>query len=429
MRPARRHLWPVPAHAERIRAGAGQAVPGRRRQLPDAASLDRTEEVDAPHGRDRARRSRASRCRAVPGLSIAGFANTSNAGIVFFALKDFDERKQELSAGAIAKALNQKFGSIRKRASRCSRRRRCRAWARWAASSCQVEDRAGRGYDALYEATQGVMAKAGQHPSWAACSRTTRSTCRRSTPTWIAIKAKQRRRAQRLCSRRCRSTSARCTSTTSIDSVVPTGVAQADAPFRARAEDIFRLKTRNEAGEMVPLGSIVQVSRELRPGSRDPLQRLSHRRHQRRAGARLFAPARPRPRWQRSSPRRCRNGMRVRMDRSHLSGDPGRQQRRSSCSRCACCSCSWCSPRSTKAGRCRWRSSLIVPMALLSAIIGVWLTGGDNNIFTQIALFVLVGLACKNAILIVEFAKDCELPGVKPYQAALEAARCGCGRS
>jgi multidrug efflux pump subunit AcrB len=63
----------------------------------------------------------------------------------------------------------------------------------------------------------------------------------------------------------------------------------------------------------------------------------------------------------------------------------------------------------------------IVPLALFSAIVGLWLTGGDNNIFTQIALFVLVGLASKNAILIVEFAKDREQTGVDPVAAALEA--------
>ncbi|HUD52498.1 efflux RND transporter permease subunit, partial [Parvibaculum sp.] len=66
---------------------------------------------------------------------------------------------------------------------------------------------------------------------------------------------------------------------------------------------------------------------------------------------------------------------------------------------------------------------LIVPMCLLSALVGVHLTGGDNNVFTQIGLIVLVGLACKNAILIVEFARERELHGDTPLQAVLEACR------
>jgi multidrug efflux pump len=67
---------------------------------------------------------------------------------------------------------------------------------------------------------------------------------------------------------------------------------------------------------------------------------------------------------------------------------------------------------------------LIVPMCLLAAIAGVWLDGSDNNIFTQIGLFVLVGLACKNAILIVEFAKDKQQEsGADPVAAVLEACR------
>ena len=68
---------------------------------------------------------------------------------------------------------------------------------------------------------------------------------------------------------------------------------------------------------------------------------------------------------------------------------------------------------------------LIVPMCLLAAITGVWLDGSDNNIFTQIGLFVLVGLACKNAILIVEFAKDKqeESKNHDPIAAVLEACR------
>src|ERR1700726_288500 len=66
---------------------------------------------------------------------------------------------------------------------------------------------------------------------------------------------------------------------------------------------------------------------------------------------------------------------------------------------------------------------LIVPMCLLSAIAGVWLSGGDNNIFTQIGFFVLVGLACKNAILIVEFARELETDGRETLSAAIEGAR------
>ena len=66
---------------------------------------------------------------------------------------------------------------------------------------------------------------------------------------------------------------------------------------------------------------------------------------------------------------------------------------------------------------------LIVPMTLLSAITGVILSGGDNNIFTQIGLIVLVGLACKNAILIVEFAKEQQEQGQDRFAAVLQACR------
>src|SRR5213076_1585561 len=66
---------------------------------------------------------------------------------------------------------------------------------------------------------------------------------------------------------------------------------------------------------------------------------------------------------------------------------------------------------------------LIVPMCLLFAVTGVWLKGSDNNIFTQIGLIVLVGLACKNPILIVEFAKRKQDEGRSPVEAAIEACR------
>jgi multidrug efflux pump len=66
---------------------------------------------------------------------------------------------------------------------------------------------------------------------------------------------------------------------------------------------------------------------------------------------------------------------------------------------------------------------LIVPMCLLSAMMGVWLKGSDNNVLTQIGFIVLVGLACKNAILIVEFARERVEHGLAPVEAAVEACR------
>lgn len=66
---------------------------------------------------------------------------------------------------------------------------------------------------------------------------------------------------------------------------------------------------------------------------------------------------------------------------------------------------------------------LIVPMGIMSALLGVWLTQGDNNIFTQIGLMVLVGLASKNAILIVEFARELELQGQGIVRAAVQASQ------
>jgi multidrug efflux pump len=66
---------------------------------------------------------------------------------------------------------------------------------------------------------------------------------------------------------------------------------------------------------------------------------------------------------------------------------------------------------------------LIVPVCMCAALLGVWLSGGDNNVFVQVGLVVLMGLACKNAILIVEFARELEMQGRGTVEAALEACR------
>src|SRR3954454_7500872 len=69
-----------------------------------------------------------------------------------------------------------------------------------------------------------------------------------------------------------------------------------------------------------------------------------------------------------------------------------------------------------------WSVLLVVPMCLLSALVGLALAGYDVNIFVQVGFVVLVGLAAKNAILIVQFARDLQHEGASRFDAAVEAA-------
>ena len=131
---------------------------------------------------------------------------------------------------------------------------------------------------------------------------------------------------------------------------------QADAQFRARADDIGQLKVRSDTGEMVPLSALLKVKPERRAGARHALQRLPRRRHQRRRRRPAIRPGRRRTRSRRIAAETLPNGIgyewtdltyqEILAGNSALLVFP-----------LACCWCSWCSPRSTRAGRCRWRSS------------------------------------------------------------------------
>jgi len=197
--------------------------------------------------------------------------------------------------------------------------------------------------------------------------------------------------------------------------------AQADAPFRATAADIGLLKTRNAAGEMVPLSSVVKVTPTYGPEmvvrynaytaadiNGGPAPGYSSDQAQA-AAERIAAQVLPR-------------GIKFEWTdltyQQILAGD----------------SALWIFPISVllvflvlaalfESLTLPLAVILIVPMSLLSALTGVWLTRGDNNIFTQIGLMVLVGLSAKNAILIVEFARELEMGGRSIVDAAIEACR------
>jgi multidrug efflux pump len=195
---------------------------------------------------------------------------------------------------------------------------------------------------------------------------------------------------------------------------------QADAPFRAHAEDIGLLKARNSSGEMVPLSSMLKMTQSYGPDQAvrynafpaadingGPAPGYSTGQAQA-VVERLLAETLPRGigyEWTEITYQEkiAGNTLFIILPLSMLL-------------------VFFVLAAQYESLTLPLAVLLIVPMGILSAIFGVWLTGGDDNLFTQISLIVLVGLACKNAILIVEFAHELEQKGRTIYQAAIEAA-------
>jgi multidrug efflux pump len=198
-------------------------------------------------------------------------------------------------------------------------------------------------------------------------------------------------------------------------------VAQADKEFRSKPNDILQLQTRSEDGRMVPLGSIMQVAETTGP---DSAMRYNAFRSADLNGA-------PAPGY---STGQAQAAITKILDETLPRGmsfewtELTYQQILSG--NTALLVFPICVLLVFLALAAQYENLflpvailLILPMSLFSAIAGVWLTGGDNNIFTQISLFVLIALASKNAILIVEFARELERQGRGTLDAAVEAAR------
>jgi len=408
----------------------GGFVPGQDKQylvsftqLPNGASLDRTESVIRKMSEIALKQPGVEHAIAFPGLSINGFTNSSSAGIVFVGLKPFDERKgKELSAGAIAAALNQQYAAIPDGFIAVFPPPPVMGLGTVGGFKMQIEDRGALGYAELNKAANDFMAAARQEPALGPMF----SSYQINVPQ-IDVDL-DRARAKQL-----------GVSVTDVFDTMQIYLgsqyvndfnrfgrvyqvrAQADAPFRAHPEDIGQLKTRNAAGEMVPLSSLVKVRQTYGPemvvryngytaadinGGPAP----GYSSAQAEAAAERVAAA--------TLPRGIKFEWTDLTYQKILAGNAG----------------VWVFPISVLLVflvlAAQYESLtlplaviLIVPMSLFAALAGVWLTGGDNNIFTQIGLMVLVGLACKNAILIVEFARELEMQGSTPMQAAIDASR------
>ncbi|RAP57093.1 efflux RND transporter permease subunit [Oleiagrimonas sp. MCCC 1A03011] len=392
-------------------------------QLPDAATLDRTEDVIHRMSAIALKQPGVQSAVAFPGLSINGFTNSSNSGIVFVTLKPFDQRRSKaLSAGAIAGALNQKYASIQDAYIAVFPPPPVMGLGTIGGFRMQIEDRADRGFDALYKQTQNLIAKSRKDPALAGLF----SSFQVSVPQVDADVDREKAKAEGVSLTDAYQTMQAYLGSLYVNDfnrfgrTYPVNVS-ADPAFRHTPQDILGLKTRNAQGQMVPLGSFVTVHRGSGP---DRVQHYNGYPTAEINGgpAPGFSSGQAQAAMEKLAKDNLPNGMSFEWTeltyQQILAGNTAVLV-------FPLCVLlvflvlsslyeSWSLPLAVIS---------IVPMVLLSAIAGVWLSGGDNNIFTQIGLIVLVGLACKNAILIVEFARERQHEGMSRHEAVLQAAK------
>ncbi|MDB5864217.1 MAG: multidrug efflux transporter permease subunit [Betaproteobacteria bacterium] len=413
-----------------FKAVPGGFVPGQDKQyligfaqLPDGATLDRTEEVIRSMGKIALEHPGVQDAIAFPGLSINGFTNSSNSGIVFVTLKPFDERRRKDQSGAaIAGQLNRQFASIPEAFIAMFPPPPVQGLGTTGGFKLQIEDRASLGYDALGAAVKDFVAKASQTPELAGIF----TSFQVNVPQlWADI---DRTRARQL---GVPVTEVFDTMQIYLGSLYVNDFnkfgrtysvrVQADAPFRARGEDVGLLKVRASGGEMVPLSALLNVKPSFGPERAMRYDGFLAADVNGRA-APGYSSGQAQAAVERIASETLPKGIGYEWTeltyQEILAGN----------------SAAWVFPLSIllvflvlaalyESLALPLSIILIVPTALLAAMTGVWLTHGDNNIFTQIGLMVLVGLSAKNAILIVEFARELEFAGRSPLQAAIEASR------
>ncbi|EEF58873.1 RND efflux system, outer membrane lipoprotein, NodT family [Pedosphaera parvula Ellin514] len=394
-------------------------------QLPDGSSLDRTTDIIRKMTDMGLHTPGVANAVQFPGLSISGFSVAPNAGIVFFGLKPFEERTTKDKSGmAIVGALQQQFSSIKDALVFAFPPPPVMGLGASDGFKLYVEDRADLGYDALYQNTMGVLGKAWQ--SKELNSHSTYSTFTVNVPQIDANIDRVKAKAQDVPLASLFDTMQIYLGSLYVNDFNRFGrtfqvIAQADAEFREHPEDIVRLKTRNAKGQMVSLGTLLKVKETHGP---DRAMRYNGYPAAEISGgpAQGFSSGQAEAMIAKLAGENLPKGMTYEWtDLTYqriLAGNTA----------------VYVYPlclllvflvlaAQYESFRLPLAIILIVPMCLLFAITGVWLKGSDNNIFTQIGLIVLVGLACKNAILIVEFAKDKQHEGMSVVDAAIEACR------
>ncbi|MCM5681590.1 efflux RND transporter permease subunit [Schlegelella sp. S2-27] len=392
-------------------------------QLPDGATLDRTDQVISRMSEVAMKTPGVEATLGFPGLSINGFTNSSSSGIVFAMLDSFDKRGDpSLSADAIAQKLNEQYAQIDEAFVVMFPPPPILGLGQTGGFKLQLQDRASQGYAALNEATQAFMAKAAQAPELTGLF----SSLQVNVPQLYADIDRTKARQLGVAVTDVFDTLQIYLGSLYVNDFNKFGRTysvrvQADAAYRARAEDVGQLKVRSASGEMVPLSALMKVRPSFGP------ERAM------RYNGFLAADINGGPAAGYSSGQ-AREAV-ERIAAEVLPAGIGYEWTELTYQEIlAGNSAVWVYPLAIllvflvlaamyESLALPLAIVMIVPTGLMAAMTGVWLSEGDNNVFTQIGLIVLVGLSAKNAILIVEFARELEFSGRTPVQAAIEASR------
>ena len=392
-------------------------------QLPDAASLARTEDVIARMSAIMRDEPGMESIIAFSGMSItAGFGGASNSGVVFATLKPQKERGRKLSAAGIVSRLQAKLGTIEDAFVGVVMPPPVEGMGTLGGFKLQIEDRSSLGYQGLNRVLQEFLGPANQTPGVVGVF----SNYLVNVPQVHADIDREKAKRDNIPLANVFEAMQVYLGSLYVNDVNLFGrsyqvIVQADASHRARKEQILGLKTRNAAGGMVPLGSVMSVADSVGPdlvtryngylsadinGQAAPGMSSSTALDAMEKLAREKLPAGVAFEWTELSYQEilARGSSTLIFPLCVLLAFLVLAAQYES----------WTLPLAV---------ILIVPMCIVSALTGVWLIGGDNNIFTKVGFIVLVGLACKNAILIVEFAVHLEQQGRTAMQAAVEACR------
>ncbi len=403
-------------------------------KLPPGATLDRTEEVIRQMSDIILEQEGVSNAVAFPGLSINGFISSASSGIVFVTLDPFEERKRpDLYGLALVGQLQQKFMAIPEAFIAIFPPPAVSGMGAIGGFALQIQDRADLGIEALSQAVQEVSMKAAQAPELSGVF----SNYDVNYPQLFANMDRERAQQLGIPISEVFDTMQAYLGSLYINDFNLFGrtyqvIAQADKEYRSDPADILELKTRNARGEMIPLGSILKVEESFGP---EAAQRYNAFR-----SADLNGNTAPG-----YSTGQGQDAIIKILDETLPPGISyewtGLTYQQILAGNTAFLVFPLCLLLAYLVLAAQYENLflplaviLIVPMSILSAMFGVYLfglfmmsmgapMGMDNNIFTQISLFVLAGLACKNAILIVEFARDLELQGRGIVDAAIESAR------